>query len=84
MLSDIVLDLNIELNETVHGNRNCGGFHNHYPYMREGRVERLEAVMVESLRDNSNNGHEYADEAVLENTSPDDLQFVRIAISTRR
>lgn len=41
--------------------------------MREGGIQSLLAVIVDGLSDDGENGHQNAEEAVLENPGPDDL-----------
>lgn len=89
MLRDITFDLEVELDQTVHSNGDTHGFYDHdlqatvntystdrasaYPDMRKGRVQRLLAIHIKALRDDSDDGHQDAEKAVLENTGPDDL-----------
>lgn len=73
VLGNISFDLNVELNETVHGDRDGARFDENDPNVGEGRIEGLEAVSVEDLGRASNNSHEDSDEAVLEDGDPDDL-----------
>ena len=80
MLGDIVADLNVELNEAVHGDGDGGGFDDHDPDVGEGRVEGFEAVAVEGLGDDGDDGHEDADKAVLEDCDPYYLDVVSVGI----
>lgn len=44
-----------------------------YPDVSKGRIQRLLAVHIKGLRNNSDDGHEDAEKAVLEDTDPDNL-----------
>jgi hypothetical protein len=66
MLSNVVFDLVVKLNEAVHGDGDGDGFEDHDPDVREGRVERFQTVEVRGLGDDGYDGEEDADEAVLE------------------
>ena len=46
---DVVLDLNVELDEAVHGHSDGNGLEGHDPDMGESWVQRLETVPVDSL-----------------------------------
>ena len=73
MLGNILPNLVIELDDGVHGNRHCNRLDAHDPDMGKDGVKRLETVSTKHLCDHSRNRHEDANEAVLEDTSPDHL-----------
>jgi len=49
MLSQVILHLNIELDQTVHGAKDCSSFENLDPDVRKLRVIRTYAVPAQSL-----------------------------------
>jgi hypothetical protein len=73
VLSDVVLQLDIELDETVHSNADGACLNEHYPDVSECRVQRLLTVPAKCLGCNGHARHEDADETVLEDPRPDDL-----------
>ena len=73
VLGDLALDLNVELDEAVHGDRDGDGVEAQHPNVAKGRAQRGVAVAAEQLGDERHEREEHADEAVLEDADPDDL-----------
>ncbi len=71
--ADILPDLNVKLDQAIHGDGNCNGFNDHDPDMGKGRAERFETVEVKGFGDDGDDGEEHPDEAILEDADPDDL-----------
>ena len=75
VLGNISFDLDVELDKTVHGDCDGACFDDNDPYVGESRIEGFEAVAVEDLCGASNHGHKDSDEAVLEDSDPNDLEI---------
>ena len=73
MLGDVGGDLEVKGQEAVHGDGDADGGEERDPDVREGGVFGFEAVAVEGLGDDGDEGEEDADEAVLEDAGPDYL-----------
>ena len=73
VFGEIFFELDVKLDETVHGDGDATAFDHHHPDVGEGGVEGFEAVAAKGLGDNRDYGHEDADEAVLENAEVDHL-----------
>jgi hypothetical protein len=80
VMSDVIADLDVELNETVHGDGDCAGFDNHDPNVGESRIEGLEAVSIEGLSNDRDNSHGDSNEAVLEDGHPNHLQTLALSL----
>lgn len=74
MLLDVVAELDVELNEAIHGDGNSDGFNDHEPDMGEGRVEGGKTVPVKGLSDDGDDCTKDSNEAILENGDPDDVE----------
>jgi hypothetical protein len=59
VLCEVVLELDVELNKTEHGNGNRKGLKALHPHMCECRMEAGLAVDIVDLCDHSNDGEEY-------------------------
>jgi len=89
VLGEIRSELDVELDEAVHGHCDADSFDHHdldhlagrslkegdqtYPNMRKGWTHRLQAISASSLSNECYQRHEDPNEAVLENTKPDNL-----------
>ena len=73
VLCKIILELNIELDEAVHGYCHGCGFEYHDPDMAESRTERGLAVAVEELCDHGHESEDHANDAVLVDAHVNDL-----------
>jgi hypothetical protein len=73
VLSNVVLDLHVELNETEHGYCDCDGIEAQHPNVSKRRVERGITIAVKKLADKRHESEKYADKAVLEYAYPNDL-----------
>ena len=78
VLSDVVLDLDIELDKAVHGNRDGDCLEAHDPDVREGGIERLETIQAGRLSNDRYHGEEDADETILEDCDPDHLEALSV------
>lgn len=84
MSSNVVLDLDVELDEAVHGDRDGYGLEYHNPNMGESGVERFEAVSVNGLSDDCDEGEEDANETVLKYAHPDHLSSGQYTVFAQR
>ena len=71
MLCQIFFQLDVELDKAIHGERDAKTFNYHDPNVGEGGIQGFEAVATNSLGDDSNDGHEDTDKAVLEDSKVD-------------
>lgn len=69
----VIFQLNIELNETEHGDRDRKSFKSLDPDVRKCRAVRLGTITTYGLRNDRDNREENSDEAVLEDRKIDDL-----------
>ena len=76
MRSEVVFELDIELNHTVHGDCDGSGFEACYPDVGKSRVFGTLAVFSLGLCDHCYNGEEGTNEAVLEDGDPNNLDWV--------
>jgi hypothetical protein len=70
----VLLELDIELNQAVHGNRNGDGFETGNPYVGKPGILGTLAVPTSGLCNDGHYGKEDTDEAVLENRDPYNLR----------
>ena len=70
------LQLHIKLNNAEHGDGHCQGIKCLSPDVSESRAIRRLAVYAPCLSSDRDDGEEDADEAVLEDTDPNDLKLV--------
>ena len=73
VLSQIATKFVVELNQSVHGDRNTSTLESSNPDMGECWVEGVFTVSVCGFCDDRNDCEEYADEAVLEDAKINDL-----------
>lgn len=73
---DVFTDLEVKLDDTVHGDADSAGFEDEGPDVGEGGVEGFETVSAEGLGDDGDNSHRDADETVLEDAHPNDLEML--------
>ncbi len=73
MLRQILSQLVIELDKTVHSDGDGGSFKDHDPDVTECGRERGCAVAFEELSNHGDEGKEHADETVLVDANVDDL-----------
>jgi hypothetical protein len=73
VLGQVCLELEIELDETVHGDCDRCSFKAQYPNVSKGWAERRLAVTVQKLGEHGHEGKNYADETVLVDTHVYDL-----------
>lgn len=86
MLGEIMPQLDVKLNQAVHGNTDTASLHHDdlerqlehsgsitYPDMRKSWTERIGAVSPNHLSTKSSQGTQYSNEAVLEDAKPNDL-----------
>ena len=78
---DVGLDLEVKGEEAVHGGGDADGGEEGDPDVCESRVLVFQAVEVEGLGDDGDEGEEDADEAVLEDAGPDYLRRERRGVS---
>ena len=73
MFSQIVLQLDVELDETEH--RHCHGdsFEDLYPNVGELWRQAVDAIDIVELCDDCHDCEQHSDEAVLKNADPDYL-----------
>lgn len=69
----ISLQLDVELDQAVHGDSDCNRFEKHGPKMGVKWRERVFAQDIVFLGKDRDDREEDADKAVLENGNPDDL-----------
>ena len=74
VLGQVSLQLDVELDQAEHGDRHARGFEDFHPDMSKGGREGLLAVEIVELGDDGDDGEEDADEAVLEDAEPDDVE----------
>jgi len=73
VLSQIATEFVVELNQSIHGDRNTSTFKPSNPDMSECRVEGVFTISICGFCDDRNYCEENTDEAVLEDTKVDDL-----------
>lgn len=73
VLGQIFLQLDVELDHEEHGYRYCQGLKCEHPDMRKSRVQRSLTISVQRLGNHRDNREEHSNEAVLEDSCPDDL-----------
>lgn len=81
VLRNIGPNLNVELDNAVHGNGDSNRLNDHDPDVCKDRIQGLETVSTRSLSDDGHDRHEDANEAVLEDTSPDNLGDAMLSIA---
>ena len=74
VFGEIFFELDVELDQAVHGDGDAAAFDHHHPDVGEGGVEGFETVTAKGLGDNRDDGHEDADEAVLKYAEIDHLR----------
>lgn len=74
MLGQLGLQLNIELDQAEHCDRDRRALKARHPDMRERRVQAVLAIPVSKFRKHRDDREEDADEAVLEDAYPDNLR----------
>lgn len=74
MLGDVILQLDVVLDDAEHGYCYRGAVKHGNPDMSKRWTQRVDAVVIRSLGNDGNEGHEDVDEAVLEDAHPDDLR----------
>lgn len=74
VLAQLVLELNVELHQTEHGNSYAGAFEADDPNVRESRVQRMFAVSAKHLRHDRDNGEQHPHQTILEDARPDDVE----------
>ena len=75
VMGNVRLDLKIEHDNAVHGNRDRGAFEGEDPYVGESRRYRGLAVTAEELRCHGDKRKEHPYETVLEDSNPDNLRY---------
>ena len=73
MLSQVATKFVVELDQSIHGNRNTTTFKSSDPDMGECWIEGVFAVSICGFCDDRDDCEEDADEAVLEDAEIDDL-----------
>jgi hypothetical protein len=68
--SDVTLDLDVELDETIHSDRDGSCLNDDNPDMGERRIQGCQTVSFEGLGNDGNDRHEDSNEAVLEDRNP--------------
>lgn len=81
MRRQIILQLYVELHNTVHGNGDGYGVEARHPNVRIPGVFRARTVATLRLCDNGYDSEEWSNEAVLEDANPDNLRSVSQATS---
>jgi hypothetical protein len=84
MIREDILELDIELYDHSHGHRDRKTLENHGPEMRKSRTQGRFTVDVQRLGDDGHDGEEDPNEAVLEDSDPNDLAEKKSAIQFSR
>lgn len=74
MLSQVIFELDVELDETEHGDGDRHSLENLHPYVGVYGRQAVFAVDFEVLREHRHDREEDSNEAILEHTYPDNLQ----------
>lgn len=74
MFRDVFPELEVELYQSVHCNRDRDTFEAHDPNMCERRIERILAVMSPMFRDYGDDREQDPNEAILKDTDVDNLR----------
>lgn len=74
MLSYVLFDLEVKLNDAVHGHTDSDTLYDHDPDMCKRWIQRFQTVYSEMLCDDCRDGHGNTNEAVLEHSNPDDIE----------
>lgn len=82
MLSEVLFKLNVKLDQAKHSDSDGHGLENLNPDVRVDGRQAVFAVDVEILSQDGDDCEEHADEAVLEDSDPDNLEYLSANLST--
>lgn len=74
VFAQLLLQLDIELHQAKHSNRNTGTLKAHNPDMRKSGIERVFAIAPKHLCDHRNDGERHTHQTILENARPHNIK----------